>query len=87
MLYAYRWQIELMFRYLKRTMNGIHLIKNTHQGVTIQFYMILSVALLELRLKQETMDIVSAKNSAVEIDTQIERTTECVIDARRKLNI
>jgi len=26
LLYAYRWQIELMFRFLKRTMNGIHII-------------------------------------------------------------
>jgi len=75
MLYAYRWQIELMFRYLKRTMNGIHLIKNSQQGVTIQFYMILIVALLELRLKQETMDIVSAKNSVID-DTQFDQTTE-----------
>jgi len=52
MLYAYRWQIELMFRFLNRTMNGIHLIKQSQQGVTIQFYMILIVVLLELYLKQ-----------------------------------
>jgi hypothetical protein len=25
MLYAYRWQIELLFKFLKRTLNGIHL--------------------------------------------------------------
>jgi len=84
MLYAYRWQIELMFRYLKRTMNGIHLIKNTQQGVTIQFYMMLIVALLELRLKQETMDIVSAKNSA-ETDTQ--RTTEAIVSSMPEENM
>jgi len=70
MLYAYRWQIELMFRFLKRTMNGLHLIKQNQQGVTIQFYMMLIVALLELHLKQETMDIVSAKNSADEPEEQ-----------------
>ena len=52
MLYAYRWQIELMFRFLKRTMNGIHLIKQCQHGVTIQFYIMLIVALLQLRLKQ-----------------------------------
>lgn len=66
MLYAYRWQIELMFRYLKRTMNGIHLIKQNEQGINIQFYVILIVALLELRLKQETMDKVAAKNATEE---------------------
>jgi hypothetical protein len=56
-LYAYRWQIELLFRFLKRTMNGIHLIKNSQRGVTIQFYAMLIVALLELRLKQITIDL------------------------------
>ncbi len=57
MLYAYRWQIELLFRFLKRTMNGIHLIKQDERGVTIQFYALLIVALLELRLKQKTADM------------------------------
>lgn len=57
MLYAYRWQIELVFRFLKRTMNGIHLIRNDKRGVTIQFYAILIVALLQLRLKQFTVDL------------------------------
>ncbi len=54
MLYAYRWQIELFFRFLKRTIGGIHLVKNTQQGVTIQFYVLLICALLELNLKQDT---------------------------------
>jgi transposase len=53
MLYAYRWQIELFFKFLKRTINGIHLIKNMENGVTIQFYALLIVALLELKLKQD----------------------------------
>ncbi len=52
MLYAYRWQIELLFRFLKRTKNGIHLIKQDQNGVTIQFYATLSVALLQMHLKQ-----------------------------------
>jgi len=67
MLYAYRWQIELIFRDLKRTMNGIHLIKNSRQGITIQFDVMLIVALLELHLKQEAMNIVSAKKSTTEL--------------------
>ena len=62
MLYAYRWQIELLFRFLKRTMNGIHLIKQDERGVTIQFYALLIVALLELRLKQKTADMDNAND-------------------------
>lgn len=57
MLYAYRWQIELLFRFLKRTMNGIHLIKQDKRGVTIQFYAMLTAALLQLRLKQVAADL------------------------------
>lgn len=56
MLYAYRWQVELLFRFLKRTMNGLHLIKQDQDGVNIQFYAMLIVALLQLRLKQEIAD-------------------------------
>ena len=53
LLYAYRWQVELIFRFLKRTMNGIHLINQSHDGVTIHFYMLLIVAMLQLALKQQ----------------------------------
>ena len=55
MLYAYRWQIELFFKFLKRTIKGIHLIKNMRNGVTIQFYALLILALLELKLKQDIL--------------------------------
>lgn len=56
LLYAYRWQVELIFRFLKRTMNGIHLINHSQDGVTIQFYMLLIVSLLQLRLKQHVVN-------------------------------
>ena len=52
LLYAYRWQVELLFRFLKRTLTGIHLIRHDQRGVTIQFYALLITALLELHLKQ-----------------------------------
>lgn len=51
-LYAYRWQVELAFRFIKRTMNGLHLISTSENGVSIQFYCLLITALLELHLKQ-----------------------------------
>jgi hypothetical protein len=52
MLYAYRWQVELMFKFLKRTLNGIHLFNHSKNGVMIHFYLLMSVALLKLRIKQ-----------------------------------
>ena len=56
LLYAYRWQIELLFRFLKRTMKGLHLIRHDERGVTIQFYAMMITALLELYLKQQILD-------------------------------
>ena len=56
LLYAYRWQVELLFRFLKRTLNGIHLIRHDQRGVTIQFYALMITALWELHLKQLVLD-------------------------------
>ena len=53
LLYAYRWQVELIFRFLKRSLNGLHLLSQSPEGVTIHFYALLIAALLQLRLKQQ----------------------------------
>ncbi len=53
-IYAYRWQIELFFLFLKRTMNGLHLLTHSRNGLEIQFYLLLSAALLLLHFKQRT---------------------------------
>ena len=53
MLYAYRWQIELYFRFLKRTLNGIHLWSTEPRGIEIQFYVCMIAHLLILKFKQQ----------------------------------
>jgi hypothetical protein len=53
LLYAYRWQVELIFRFLKRSMNGLHLLSHSKGGATIHFYALLLTALLELHFKQQ----------------------------------
>ena len=57
LLYAYRWQVELIFRFLKRSLNGLHLLSHSKEGVTIHFYALLIAALLELRLKQQCVNL------------------------------
>ena len=52
-LYAYRWQIELFFKYLKRTLNGLHLFNHSENGVEIQFYVLMTLALLLMKMKQK----------------------------------
>jgi hypothetical protein len=64
LLYAYRWQVELVFRFLKRSMNGLHLLSHSKQGVTIHFYALLITAWLELRLKQKCVAICEANQTA-----------------------
>ena len=53
MLYAYRWQIELCFRFIKRTLTSIHLMSHSPDGVQIQFYLYMIAYLLILAFKQE----------------------------------
>ena len=44
MLYAYRWQVELFFRCIKRTLGALHLWNHEPNGVKIQFYIYLILA-------------------------------------------
>jgi len=57
MLYAYRWQIELFFRFIKRTLKGIHLLSHDPNGVQVQFYLYMIAHLLLLAFKQECEQI------------------------------
>lgn len=52
MLYAYRWQIELLFKFIKRTLNGIHLFNHSQNGANIQFCLLMVMSVLYLDLRQ-----------------------------------
>jgi hypothetical protein len=56
MLYAYRWQVELFFKFIKRTLNGIHLFSTSKNGAQCHFLLILITTLLQLKLKQDCAD-------------------------------
>lgn len=64
-LYAYRWQIELFFKYLKRTLNGLHLFNHSQNGVEIQFYLLMTLAVLFLKLKQKCQTVMKKKRRQV----------------------
>jgi hypothetical protein len=79
MLYAYRWQIELFFRCIKRTFNAIHLWAHERNGVEIQFYLYLIVYLLLLSFKQQCALQDQSPNNTTSTD---EQTHNCIqIDA------
>ena len=52
MLYAYRWQVELLFRCLKRTFGALHLWAHNPRGIEIHFYIYLIAYVLLLHFKQ-----------------------------------
>ena len=52
LVYAYRWQVELIFRFLKQGLQGTHLFSQSAQGSQVFFYLLLITALLQLQLKQ-----------------------------------
>ena len=52
MLYAYRWQVELFFRCIKRTFNALHLWSHDPKGIQVHFHIYLIAYLLLLYFKQ-----------------------------------
>lgn len=84
LLYAYRWQIELLFRFLKRTLTGLHLLSTSPDGVTIQFYLLLCTALLQLRLKQACIAEMEAAQPTTHDDpTDTEAIAGLMVPAQR----
>jgi len=85
LIYAYRWQVELIFRFLKRTLNGIHLFNYSQNGVQICFYALLITSMLQLRLKQICVQLNEENKKS---DTQSPKTINPIsIDSDGKSNI
>ena len=64
MLYAYRWQIELFFRCLKRCFKGLNLWAQDAKGIETQFYVYMIVYLLLLHFKQTSHEAVTQEEQA-----------------------
>ncbi len=67
LLYAYRWQIELFFRLIKRTKKGLHLLNHSPDGVKIHFYALFITLILELYLKEQSLRIIQEKIQSIPV--------------------
>lgn len=56
LIYAYRWQIELAFRFFKHTMQGLKVITQSPWGIENYFASMFLTALLHVQVKQECLD-------------------------------
>ncbi|HBY97230.1 MAG TPA: IS4 family transposase [Chloroflexi bacterium] len=55
LLYAYRWQIELIVRFFKHTLNGIQVFPTSPRGVETFFLSLFITALLQLHFKHQCL--------------------------------
>ena len=83
MLYAYRWQVELIFRFLKRTMHGLHLMCHHPSGIEIQFTLYMISYLLLLHFKQKCAPVEIDKMDEVE-SVKNEQNDEMESESRKK---
>ena len=80
-LYAYRWQVELFFRCIKRTLDALHLWNHEPNGVKIQFYIYLIVYVLLIYFKQT---LVKEKESQKEAQQVLKDSSSKQEDHLRK---
>lgn len=55
-LYAYRWQIELIFRFFKHTLQGVEVITQSKRGMENYFAAMFLTAILHLYLKIDCLE-------------------------------
>lgn len=55
LLYAWRWQIELIFRAWKHTLGALHWINLSEAGIAMQFHILLMASLLWASLHQSAL--------------------------------
>ena len=77
LIYAYRWQIELAFRFFKHTMAGLKVITQSHWGIENYFAGMFLTALLHLQFKRDCLEI-DGYSAGSMADTA--RSSETVID-------
>jgi len=82
LIYAYRWQIELAFRFFKHTMNGLKVITQSHWGIENYFAAMFLTALLHVQFKQECLD---QDEQALKSKDDQEDITDMTEDATNKI--
>jgi hypothetical protein len=77
LIYAYRWQIELAFRFFKHTMEGLHVITQSHWGIENYFAGMFLTALLHLQFKRDCLEMDGYTAGSI---TNTPRSSETVSD-------
>lgn len=84
MLYAYRWQVELFFRCIKRFFNALHLWSHEADGIKIQFYIYLIAYVLLINFKQTLIEEKEKEQKETSPSTFLNSTSHKKPSLRRK---
>jgi hypothetical protein len=68
LLYAWRWQVELIFRAWKHTLGSLHLINLSEAGIAAQFHILLLASILWTLLQQTSESLAPTVSPASEME-------------------
>src|SRR5262249_29495643 len=71
LLYAWRWQVELIFRAWKHTLGGLHLINLSEAGIAAQFHILLIASILWTLLQQTSESLAPTIPPALEMEQSL----------------
>lgn len=72
MLYAWRWQVELIFRAWKHSLGALHMINLSEAGIAIQFHILLIASVVLIAFEQHAAGT-SAPASTMDSNAQVPR--------------
>ena len=77
-LYAYRWQIELFFKYLKRTLKGLHLFNHSQKRCRDTVLSVANIGIIDAeiqtRLPKQEIAEKQSENRKKEAKTEVEKS-------------
>lgn len=76
LMYAYRWQIELAFRFFKHTMQGLRVITQSHWGIENYFAGMFLTALLHIQFKIDCLETAGYRTTAPDDTTMPDKNEE-----------
>ena len=85
LVYAYRWQVELIFRFIKQGLQGTHLFSHSSQGSRVWFYLLLITALLQLQLKQACVGQVEQEKTRETVPDSVEKDLDSAASQLRSV--
>jgi len=87
LLYAWRWQVELIFRAWKHTLGGLHLINLSEAGIAAQFHILLLASILWTLLQQTSESLAPTIPPALEMEQSLRKAKTITAQASQVFQV